>query len=120
MVESNILAKSIIVSKELLDKGAYIIVNPSNEAIMLLDILVTAQPKGKGNLILQIGDNEHRLELADINVSVNKTFHCSFTSMPKFWKGARFEALKSFNGKATIVVTYIKVSGADYSVWQKN
>jgi hypothetical protein len=101
--------------------GAFIICNPGNNGIALLDIIVSVESEDfGGRVILQVGDNEHRHEL--FRLDINETmlpFKHNFQGYPKFWRGGRLEMIKNFKGTVTIFCSYCKLQSSDYSVWSR-
>ena len=112
--------------------GIYIMVDPLWKSLLITDILITwhlneneknltqqgIYPNLEKTLLLQIGDNNNRFEIVNLDVVNLKSFHHNFTGGFRFWKGGRLELFKQFPGKLTCVVGYNLLPGPDYSIWK--
>lgn len=113
------------------ENGSFVVVEPRGGSLIITDIDITIRKEREErtggtisltedfDLILQIGDDKNRFELADIDTNEVKVYNYKSKGLAKYWKGGRFEVLKNFAGKITLAVQYIRVGGVDYSIWQQ-
>jgi len=133
MVNDHIFAQTKQVSFSTEENGSFVIIEPLDRALLITDILITwrhtlLEPEEGGTielnnpiqLMLQIGDNDNRFELCDLETNNDTKFMYGFQGGFKFWKGGRLELFKNFNGKVTVVVGYNRLDGADYTTWQRS
>ena len=121
-----ILGQTRTKSMHITDDGPHIVINPGRDAIAMGSMLITIN-KREGEvktfneqdfkLILQIGDDANRHEIARIDTDNTSVLSHQFQGFPKFWRGGRLELLKNFEGTVTISVSYLNLSGQDYSAW---
>ena len=128
MVMDQVFAQTRTKSFTTEENGEFIVVDPGSQGIIITDIQATVRltgdiesvkPNFDFDLILQIGDGANRFELADIDVEKNSVYQYKSVGLVKYWNGGRFEVLKNFAGKLCLTISYIRLTGLDWSIWSQ-